>query len=390
MELDGGGAAGSLLLLLKSIGNKVEKHFFTTVDRKISVRKEFINCVDYYNVYKTSHLYNDQAGGYTSIPKFEKIKSLNHFRLIEYINKNKIDILHVNSTVLCHVLEQVKKNTNVKIVTHVRELIPKYDNGIVKKYMIESISNYSDALICISDNEAIPFKNFKNLFIIPNPFDFSSLELLKSYKLREKSHLGKDSILIAMGGQFSKSRGHINFLEAAKILYKEHDYLKDYVYFIVLGAKFNPFWKRFVKKIVKRQDLGQEYLDFLKKNKLTKNVLTFTYLETNEYHSILKEVDIFVRPSLAGDPWGRDIIEAMALGLPVVATGTSNFYVKTEKTGYLVPSKSADDLSKFIYKLIDDKEKRISFGKEAISVIKDKCDLKLYSKKIMDVYNSIL
>lgn len=36
------------------------------------------------------------------------------------------------------------------------------------------------------------------------------------------------------------------------------------------------------------------------------------------------------------------------------------------------------------------KKREFLFGKEAISVIKDKCDLKLYSKKIMDVYNSIL
>lgn len=385
-----GGAGGSLLLLLKSMGNKVEKHLFTTVDRKFNVREEFISNVDYYNVYKTPHLYNDQAGGHTSISKFEKIKSINHSRLIEYINKNKVEILHVNSTVLCHVLEQVKKNTNVKIVTHVRELIPKYDGGIVQKYMIESISDYSDAIICISDNEAVPFKRFRNLFIIPNPFDFSSIDLLTPYNLRKKNSLTKDSILIAMGGQFSKSRGHINFLETAKILFNEHSNLRNNVFFIVFGTRFNPFWKRFVKRIVKRQDLGQEYLDFLKKNKLTKNVLTFPYLETKEYHSLLNDVDIFVRPSLAGDPWGRDIIEAMALGLPIVATGNSDFFVKPGKTGYLVPSKNANDLSKAIYKLIIDKEKRISYGKEAVSVIREKCDLNLYPPKIMDVYNSIL
>lgn len=62
-------------------------------------------------------------------------------------------------------------------------------------------------------------------------------------------------------------------------------------------------------------------------------IIPFTF----EIYDYLSNIDIYVRPDLMGSPWGRDIIEAMALAKPIVATGFSEFYVENNKTGYLVP-----------------------------------------------------
>jgi glycosyltransferase involved in cell wall biosynthesis len=52
----------------------------------------------------------------------------------------------------------------------------------------------------------------------------------------------------------------------------------------------------------------------------------------------------YVRADRAACPWGRDIIEAMWAGVPVVATGTCQEFVLDGQTGFLVPPPARPDL----------------------------------------------
>ena len=104
----------------------------------------------------------------------------------------------------------------------------------------------------------------------------------------------------------------------------------------------------------------------------------------------LKAMDIVVRPSLSGDPWGRDVIEAMALGKPVVATGTSEFYVENGVTGYLVPPGQPQPLAQKILALINEPAQRKDFGRRGRAKIKRICDLQQYGRKITEIYQGLL
>ena len=355
-----GGAAGSLLLLLKSLGNNVEKFFFTTIDRDLIVRDEFIKNTSYFKQFSIAHMYNDQAGGTTSENQFNKIINTDHTDFVKELIKQEIDILHVNSIVLSHIIKEVKENSNIKVVVHVCELIPKYGNGKVQEYLISNIYKYSDGIICISDNEAKPFKEHKNLWILANPFDFKQIEDVLPYNLRSKYNLPKESLLIAMGGQFSKSKGQLDFLKSARNLLKDHPELIDKVFFVVMGVSFNPLWKRLLKRLIKRTDFGQYFLDFIKQSDYKRNLLFLPFMYTKEYFQAISEIDIFVRPSLAGDPWGRDIIEAMAFSKPIIATCDSTFFVKPNKTGILVPLNSSDKISHALFDLVSNRKKELN------------------------------
>lgn len=56
----------------------------------------------------------------------------------------------------------------------------------------------------------------------------------------------------------------------------------------------------------------------------------------------LEEADVLVRPSIKNDPWGRDVIEALSMGVPVIATGSSECFIKDNENGFLLPEYSAD------------------------------------------------
>ncbi len=83
-------------------------------------------------------------------------------------------------------------------------------------------------------------------------------------------------------------------------------------------------------------------------------------------HEALKQIDLLVLPSEA-EGFGLVLIEAMAAGIPVVATDVPGIkdVVKHESTGLLVPVRSPDSLAKAIKRLINEPQLRSNLITEA-------------------------
>jgi len=78
---------------------------------------------------------------------------------------------------------------------------------------------------------------------------------------------------------------------------------------------------------------------------------------------IISIYDIFVLPSL-NEGMGRVLVEAMALGKPIVASGIGGIpdLVIHGKNGFLVPPKNPKELAKYIQVLLENKDKREKMG----------------------------
>jgi glycosyltransferase involved in cell wall biosynthesis len=84
---------------------------------------------------------------------------------------------------------------------------------------------------------------------------------------------------------------------------------------------------------------------------------------------ILSIMDIFVLPSLSeGVP--KSVIEAMALGKPVVTTRVGGIpeLVRHGETGFIVEPRDSNGLAHAILKLANDRELRTTFGEKARSI----------------------
>ena len=66
---------------------------------------------------------------------------------------------------------------------------------------------------------------------------------------------------------------------------------------------------------------------------------------------VLKMADVLIRLTRRNDPWGRDIIEALAFGKPVIATGTWDGFVKHYQNGFLVTPYSTALVSHYLDKI---------------------------------------
>jgi glycosyltransferase involved in cell wall biosynthesis len=101
--------------------------------------------------------------------------------------------------------------------------------------------------------------------------------------------------------------------------------------------------------------------------------------------------DIFVLPSL-NEGMGRVIIEAMALGKPVVASSVGGIIdlVRNGENGILVPPRDSDALGKALLQLIRNRELAEELGKNGKAMVYPKFDISVMLKKIDGLYESLL
>jgi len=107
---------------------------------------------------------------------------------------------------------------------------------------------------------------------------------------------------------------------------------------------------------------------------------------TNYYHSS----DIYVSSSCS-ESFGKVLIEAMAAGLPIVATATtgSKEIIKDGKNGFLVPIKDSEALAKKILFLLKNPDKMKEMGQKGREMVKKNFDQDKIIKKIINFWKRI-
>ena len=106
-------------------------------------------------------------------------------------------------------------------------------------------------------------------------------------------------------------------------------------------------------------------------------------------HSLYQSSDVLVLPSLS-DSFGLVICEAMASGLPVVATSSCGAPVRDQVDGYVVPTRNADAIAERLRRLHEDPELRIRMGMAGRSHILENYTWRHYRQRIKAVYTAIL
>ena len=106
---------------------------------------------------------------------------------------------------------------------------------------------------------------------------------------------------------------------------------------------------------------------------------------------IINMSSVVVLPSYYGEGLPKILIEAAACGKPIVTTNHPGCReaIINRKTGYIVPIKNPLLLSKYIQKILDNKELRMKMGKEARILAKRKFSIEKVVEKHLSIYSSI-
>ena len=225
----------------------------------------------------------------------------------------------------------------------------------------------ADKVICVSKGVAIDInKNFSvskdKIVVIYNPLNINEIDKLKNEEIYDDWFKNNNLKIISIG-RLHALKGYEYLLKAFKLLRES-------------GINANL--------IILGEGPERENLENLARNLGIDSHVILTGFKENPY-KYMKNSDIFVLPSLS-EAFGCAIIEAMACGIPVIATRCSGpvDIITKDVNGLLVPVKDEKALANAIINLIMDKEKAKKLSEEGIKRVKD-----FDVKKIVNEYEKV-
>jgi glycosyltransferase involved in cell wall biosynthesis len=105
----------------------------------------------------------------------------------------------------------------------------------------------------------------------------------------------------------------------------------------------------------------------------------------------LAALDIAVAPSLRPDPLPGSVLEAMAAGLPVVASNTGGIpeMVDAGRTGFLVEPGNATALAETLARLAASAPLRAEMGRAGREVVESRFTIETSVRRLVEVYASL-
>ncbi len=113
--------------------------------------------------------------------------------------------------------------------------------------------------------------------------------------------------------------------------------------------------------------------------------------ERNDVPEVMRGLDLFILPSLR-EGVSNTILEAMASGLPVIATrvGGNPELVEDGKTGILVPSANPEAMAEAIRNYLDQRDQLLSHGEAGRKRVESQFSMEAMVKGYLRVYDDVL
>ena len=115
--------------------------------------------------------------------------------------------------------------------------------------------------------------------------------------------------------------------------------------------------------------------------------VTFTGFRS-DVPELLKMLDVVVHASVRPEPFGRVIVEAMAMAKPVVATGAGGplEIIRSEENGFLVPPGDHDALAESIIRILRDPLLARAVGARALLDAEDRFSASTHVVRMQEIY----
>jgi glycosyltransferase involved in cell wall biosynthesis len=108
--------------------------------------------------------------------------------------------------------------------------------------------------------------------------------------------------------------------------------------------------------------------------------------------NVFRSFDLFAIPSVEGDTIPQVLMQALAIGLPVISTtvGSIPDVVIDGETGFVVPPRDAAALADRIARLLDDDELRSRMGVQGRSMVERRYSLERMLDRMEGVYDRLI
>ncbi|GAO34858.1 sugar transferase [Sulfuricella sp. T08] len=180
-------------------------------------------------------------------------------------------------------------------------------------------------------------------------------------------------VIIGSVGRMAVIKDHLTLVRAFIMLIQQHPQLRETTRLVIVGD--GPC----------RENCAQLLAEA--------GLSDCAYLmgEQNDVAELMRAMDIFVLPSL-GEGVSNTILEAMATGLPVVATqvGGNPELVQASVTGRLIPADAPQAMAQALFDYVNDAQLRVSHGRAGRAIIEHQYSLPTMVSAYMQTYDTVL
>ena len=292
------------------------------------------------------------------------------------------DLVHANSIRAGIIAIGATSASDRPTIVHVRDCLP---SGAVSALTLRTISR-ADALIANSAYTRSTLGPGRAAArVVHNAVDLSRFDRVRLTSADARACLGLDEggPVLAVIAQITPWKGQDDAIRIAQELVRTHPALQ---LLIVGSPKFDS--------AATRHD-NTAYLESLRRQISEQGLADSVRLlgERDDVPEILRAVDLLLVPSWE-EPFGRTIIEAMASGVPVVATdigGPPEILGQDEdRCGLVLPPRQPEVWAGAIQDLLADSTQLAEMGQRGREVARRRFGVERHVSAVMEVYESVV
>jgi glycosyltransferase involved in cell wall biosynthesis len=300
------------------------------------------------------------------------------WKLFRYIKKNNIHIVHVNCLdIRAGIAAWLAR---VPFVGHLRVVFPFTWRDRLFVQLSRKVIAVSNAVVNAFCKESSGYMS--KFVVIPNAIEIPGD--ITPARLREEFGLSSDTKLVGAVGRIYTFKGYEYFIVSANIIKRE---IPNVAFFIIGGVTHEE---------------AEMYLNNLKRSVSKLGLSDFFFFTDfrEDILSVIAALDILVVPSIeirkAGgrvtEGFGRVAIEAMAVGVPVVASNIGGLteIVEDNVSGILVPPGNSNAIAEAALFILTDEVKAKALGEAGRKRVEDFFVIRQQADKIEKLYFKIL
>ena len=316
---------------------------------------------------------NSLRRAFNSIGNFSVTVIATAMQRARWLRENRIDLVHFNNNPFSGDWILACRLLGIPCVAHLRGIRTRLDRLPI--YLASRV----DHVFCISQAvfDSLTGCGCKaaNFSVLHNGIDPGKVQPdTPANVLRQELDVLDDTLLIGMVGNIKRWKGQKVLVEALPAVIKENPDIVC-VFVGMVDDKGKPYY--------------EEIKAFIADNNLERHAIFAGY--SRNVANYLNAFELVVHASTNPEPFGRVIIEAMALEKPVIASrGGGVPEIVDESCGRMFTPGSSEELSMVINELLTDPQELISLGVAGRKRVDTHFNISTNARRTMEVYDRLL
>lgn len=288
------------------------------------------------------------------------------------------DVVHANSIRAGLVTSMATSGGGPPTVVHVRDCLPQ---GLLSRAALGAMARGADAVLANSEYTAATLSGDASARarVVYSPIDLSRFDpgLVDRKEARSRLGLGDDDLVLVLVAQLTPWKAQDDAIRILARLQRQHPgarlLLAGSAKFVSHATRYdNESYRAWLGKLASALEVEREVV-FLG--------------ERDDVPELLGAADIAIVPSWE-EPFGRSVIEAMAMGCPVVATdvGGPREIVTDGVDGILLPPRDPQRWADAIERLISDADTRAALVAAGRRTVAERFQVQRHVEAIVAAY----